>query len=358
MPVSSVSKPGPRRPATSSPALHAPASAPVESIVSAENLAGIDDELARQAEQTLQQDLSDSQFDLEGEFLSQAEIAKIMAAEGAGSAAASAAPAAPVAKPVMTEPAAPAVRSAGGQSRSLRQSAGNQVEISDLKSETTSIATASEPAGVAGAQVESAAAPALAPSQDQPIVESSAATDAPSMTAAPAAADRSSDAPNVAQGPAAASDSAPRLADSAGRSAGGVDEPVQPVAPAEAAAAVVAKVTDGPATPSAEDAKPADSSVAKATPSAAPAEAIKPKKPAEPPAGGASPQPAGEIEASADQGEEAGERFPRWQQAILSVATMADTPFAGLPRLIKMILGIVGGVVFLAGVAVWVMGAR
>ena len=50
--------------------------------------------------------------------------------------------------------------------------------------------------------------------------------------------------------------------------------------------------------------------------------------------------------------------WPRWQQIVLSAASLLDRPFARLPVRLKNVLGLVGAVVFLAGVAVWVIGLR
>ena len=335
MPVTSVSKPGPVRSATNSPAgPHAPALATAQSAQPAEDLAAIDNELARQAEQTLTQDLADAQFDLEGDFLSQEEIAKVMAAEeaGGGNSPADTLNAAPTggaagAESIERQSAEPA-----GDFAAATELAGERSEISDSQSET--LAAVEAPAPAIDQQIEAAVEPA---GPANAAVIAAQAADAISLADAQNLAQESADAQSsepVAESPAlAASDPAVAASTSAEGSAGG-NASVEPVALADGAAAAAKAQSAGSVAPAAESAKPATPTEAKATPSA-------------------SPEAASEV--AAESGEDSG-AMPRWQQMIVRVATLADIPFAGLPRLVKTILGIVGGAAFLAGVTMWVMG--
>ncbi|MDD4889139.1 MAG: hypothetical protein PHU85_04360 [Phycisphaerae bacterium] len=245
-----------------------PGMSPIEPALSppdpadAAQLEVLDEELVRQAEEAIKTGLDDG-FDLEGEFLSQEEIARVMAEEAAAAAKA-AEPVAP-ANPPDSPPAAPIDESA----------------------------------------------------VDQPTTAAAPATAAP-----------------VEQSPAQAEVAAP------------APEPAPATAPAVA--------TEPPPAPAKVDAVVMSADDALGETLAPPA---KPTAIAAPPPEPELPLP--ELsEPAAEPGGDPLAAFAGWKRLTLRVATIVNRPVARLSPRLKNVLGAVGGLLFLAGVALWVIGSR
>ncbi|MCG3179990.1 MAG: hypothetical protein BIFFINMI_02344 [Phycisphaerae bacterium] len=240
-------------------------------------LAELDDELARHAEETIQESLDEAEFDLDGDFLSQEDVSRIMAEEAAGiPALADPTPAAPAAMPaeagrpssphsfeqVAAEPApAPADEFPTDLEAELESSAAAAGRVEDRQADRTLSEAVATPASVA--PKEAPPREAARPTRESP----------PVPVAAP-----------VCQ---AAAETSPIAQD--------IDEDVASLLDA-------ADLPEGESTP-----------------------------------------------------RKARRWGLAWRPAAIRTMTLADWPFRGVPALAKNILGVVGGVTAVVGLAIWVI---
>ena len=280
-------------------------------------LDNIDEQLANEAAQAIQQGIDDDVFDIEGDFLSQEQITQVMAAE-AGQATLPA-QVVPYDQPTsdaahtLDTPATPPRASAA----KLPTPESSDAELRDLDSMLAAKMSLAEQF----AELPIADQPADLPIPDSPIPDSPI-PDLPIP-------DSPVDLPiaELVEPPFA--------------------DPIVPRADTQADPPPAAKHVDHPAPRI--DARPA--------PPERPAPAVKPPSPAKAVTPTAKPadQPDHNSDAATPDAKPTG--LPRWQRAIMSAAALADWPARSLSPRVKSIIGLVGAVLTMMGLTVWIVGS-